>query len=101
MTELRFILTVDEKRRLQLPEGVPFQAGEAVHVLWDGNVLQVARTKPKKLADAWAKVQQESGRVLETDELSRRLAEDEARRRRKFEEAFGKLPDDKAGKGAA
>jgi hypothetical protein len=51
--------------------------------------LQVARTRPKKLADAYAQVQKDASRVLETDELSRRLAEDEARRRRKFEELFG------------
>lgn len=89
MTELRFVLTVDEKRRLQLPEGVPFAPGEAVHLLWDGKVLQVSRTQPKKLADAFAQVQKEAGRVLDTDELSRRLAEDEARRRRKFDELFG------------
>ena len=47
MTELRFVLTVDDKRRLHLPEGVPFEPGEPVHLLWDGKVLQVARTKPK------------------------------------------------------
>lgn len=89
MTELRFVLTVDDQRRLHLPEGVPFEAGDPVHLLWDGKVLQVSRTKPKKLADAYAQVQKEASRVLETDELSRRLAEDEARRRRKFDELFG------------
>lgn len=92
MTELRFVLTIDDKRRLNLPEGVPFQAGEPVHVLWDGDVLQVSRTKPKRLSDAYAKVQQEAGRVLETDQLTKRLAEEEARRRRKFDELFGGPP---------
>lgn len=92
MTELRFVLTVDDKRILHLPEGVPFQPGEPLHLLWDGKVLQVSRTKPKKLADAYAQVQKDASRVLETDALSRRLAEDEARRRRKFEELFGGSP---------
>ena len=89
MTELRFVLTVDEKRRLHLPEGVPFEPGEPVHLLWDGKVLQVARTKPKKLADAYAQVQKDASRVLETDALSRRRASSSASRRRKFEELFG------------
>lgn len=92
MTELRFVLVADDKRRIQLPEGVPFQAGDPLYVLWDGNVLQISRTKPKKLSDAYAKVQKDASRVLETDELARRLAEDEARRRRKFDELFGGLP---------
>jgi hypothetical protein len=92
MSELRFVIVIDDERRLQLPEGVPFQAGEPVHVLWDGSVLQVSRTKPKKLSDAYTKVQQEAGRVLETDQLAKRLAEEEARRRRKFDELFGGLP---------
>ncbi len=89
MTELRFVLTIDDNRRLHLPEGVPFEPGEPVHLLWDGKVLQVSRTKPKKLADAYAQVQKDASRVLETDALARRLAEDEERRRRKFEELFG------------
>ena len=92
MSELRFVIVIDDERRLKLPEGVPFPAGEPVHVLWDGNILQVSRTKPKKLSDAYAKVQQEAGRVLETDQLAKRLAEEEARRRRKFDELFGGLP---------
>lgn len=89
MAELRSVATIDEERRLHLPDGVPLQAGEVVHLLWDGKVLQVSRTKPRKLDDAFAKVQQEAGRVLETDELTRRLAETEERRRRKFDELFG------------
>ncbi|MER2598968.1 MAG: hypothetical protein ABTQ73_05570 [Caldilineales bacterium] len=89
MTELRFVLTVDDQRRLHLPEGVPLEPGEPVHLLWDGKVLQVSRSKPKKLADAFAQVQKDASRVLDTDDLSRRLAEDEARRRRKFDELFG------------
>lgn len=89
MTELRFVLTVDDERRLHLPEGVPFAPGEMVHLLWDGKVLQASRSKPKKLADAFAQVQKDASRVLDTDELGRRLAEDEARRRRKFDELFG------------
>lgn len=92
MAELRSVATVDENRRLHLPDGVPFQAGEVVHLLWDGRVLQVSRTKPQRLEDAYAKVQKEAGRVLETDELARRLAEAEERRRRKFEELFGSGP---------
>ena len=92
MTELRFVLVPDDQRRIHLPEGIPFNAGEPLHILWDGNVLQISRTKPKKLGDAYAKVQKEAGRVLETDELAKRLAEDEARRRRKFDELFGELP---------
>jgi hypothetical protein len=92
MTELRFVLVADDKRRIQLPEGVPFEPGEPLHLLWDGNVLQISRTKPKKLSDAYAKVQKDAGRVLETDELAKRLAEEEARRRRKFNELFGELP---------
>ncbi len=92
MTELRFVLVPDDHRRIQLPEGIPFNAGEPLHLLWDGSVLQISRTKPKKLGDAYAKVQKDAGRVLETDELARRLAEDEARRRRKFDELFGTLP---------
>ncbi|MCS6845097.1 MAG: hypothetical protein NZ528_12370 [Caldilineales bacterium] len=91
MTELRFVLTVDEERRLQLPEGVPFFPGEKVHVLWDGNVLQVSRTRPKKLSDAWAKVQEESSRTLDTDELAARLARERERQRRRFEEALGQF----------
>ena len=92
MTELRFVLTVYDKRSLNFPDGVQFEPGEPVHLLWDGKVLQVSRTKPKKLADAYAQVKKDASRVLETDELSRRLAEDEARRRRKFEELFGGSP---------
>jgi len=92
MAELRFIITVDDHRNLPLPEGVPFEVGEPLHVLWDGNVLQVSRRKPKSLSDAYAKVQKDASRVLETDELARRLAEDEARRRRKFDELFGSTP---------
>ncbi|MCB0201555.1 MAG: hypothetical protein H6649_12320 [Caldilineae bacterium] len=94
MAEQRSVATIDENRRLHLPDGVPFQEGEVVHLLWDGRVLQVARTKPKRLEDAYAKVQKEANRVLETDELTRRLAETEARRRRKFEELFGSGPKD-------
>lgn len=91
MTELRFIISVDEGRRLQLPEGVPFHPGEMVHVLWDGNVLQVSRTKPKKLSDAYAKVQEDASRTLDTDELQARLARDRERQRRKFDEALGQF----------
>jgi hypothetical protein len=89
MAELRTVLTIDDHRRVHLPEGVPFQSGEVVHLLWDGNVLQISRTRPRRLDDAYAKVEREKGRVLETDELTRRLAEDEERRRRKFDELFG------------
>ena len=92
MTEQRFVLVVDENRRIHLPEGIPFNAGDPLYLLWDGNVLQISRTKPKKLSDAYAKVQKDASRVLETDELARRLAEDEARRRRKLDELFGGLP---------
>ena len=92
MTEQRFVLVVDENRGIHLPEGIPFNAGDPLYLLWDGNVLQISRTKPKKLSDAYAKVQKDASRVLETDELARRLAEDEARRRRKFDELFGGLP---------
>ena len=92
MTEQRFVLVVDENRRIHLPEGIPFNAGDPLYLLWDGNVLQISRTKPKKLSDAYAKVQKDASHVLETDELARRLAEDEARRRRKFDELFGGLP---------
>ena len=88
----RFVVTIDENRRLHLPEGVALQAGEVVHLLWDGRVLQVSTSKPRRLDDAYAKVQKDAGRVLETDELARRLAEDEERRRRKFEEFFGSGP---------
>ena len=97
MTALRFVLMVDGERRLQLPEGVPFQAGEAVHVLWDGNVLQVSRTKPKRLDDAFSRVQKDAGRVLETDELGRRLADDEARKRKKFDDALRQFFKDEPG----
>lgn len=89
MAELRSVATIDEERRLHLPDGVPFQAGEVVHLLWDGKVLQVSRTKPRRIDDAFAQVQKEAGRVLETDELTRRLAEADERRRRKFNEMFG------------
>jgi hypothetical protein len=92
MAELRLIITVDEKRNLPLPDGVPFEVGEPLHVLWDGNVLQVSRRKPKSLSDAYAKVQKDANRVLETDELARRLADAEERRRRKFDELFGSGP---------
>ena len=94
MTEQRFVLVVNENRRIHLPEGIPFNTGDPLHLLWDGNVLQISRTKPKKLSDAYAKVQKDGPRVLEgTDELARRLAEDEARRRRReFDELFGGLP---------
>ena len=92
MTEQRFVLVVDENRRIHLPEGIPINAGDPLYLLWDGNVLQISRTKPKKLSDAYAKVQKDASRVLETDELARRLAEDEAPRRRKFDELFGGLP---------
>ena len=101
MTELRFVLVVNENRRLHLPEGIPFNAGDPLHVLWDGNVLQISRTKPKKLSDAYAKVQKDASRVLETDELAKRLAEDEARRRRKFDELFGGLPKQDNGNSSA
>lgn len=94
MTVLRHVATIDDEQRLHLPDGVPFQPGEVVHLLWDGKVLQVSRTKPRRLDEAYAKVQSESGRVLETDELARRLAEAEERRRRKFEELFGSGPKD-------
>ncbi len=94
MAEQRFVATIDEQRRLHLPDGVALQAGEVVHLLWDGRVLQVSRAKPKRIDDAYAKVQKEAGRVLETDELTRRLAETEERRRRKFEELFGSGPKD-------
>lgn len=89
MAELRFIITVDDHRNLPLPDGVPFEVGEPLHVLWDGNVLQVSRRKPKSLSDAYAKVQKDASRVLETDQLARRLAEAEENRRRKFDELFG------------
>ncbi len=92
MSERRFVATIDEKRRLQLPEGVALQAGDVVHLLWDGRILQISTSKPKRLDDAYAKVQRDASRVLETDELARRLAEDEERRRRKFEELFGSGP---------
>ena len=88
MTELRFVLTVDEQRRITLPEGVPFPPGEPLHVLWDGRVLQVSKTKPRRLDEAYAKVKQDSEKVLETDELARRLSQDEARKRSKFDEAL-------------
>lgn len=91
MSELRFVIVVDDKRRLQLPEGVPFEPGEPLHILWDGRILQVSQRKPASLSDAYAKVQQQAGRVLETDELARRLAQEEERRRRKFEEALGQF----------
>lgn len=90
MAELRAVIVVDQKRRLKLPEGVPFQPGEKVHVLWDGRVLQVSRRRPRRLDEAYAKVQEESRRVLDMEELQRRLAEDQARKRRMFEEALGK-----------
>ena len=92
MAERRFVATIDEKRRLQLPEGVALHAGDVVHLLWDGRTLQVSTSKPKRLDDAYAKVQRDASRVLETDELARRLAEDEERRRRKFDELFGSGP---------
>lgn len=92
MTEQRFVIVADDERRLQLPEGVPFEAGEPLHVLWDGRTLQVSRRKPKRLDEAYARVQAESARILETDELARRLAEAEERRRRKFEDLFGSAP---------
>jgi hypothetical protein len=89
MAELRFIITVDDHRNLPLPDGVPFEIGEPLHILWDGNVLQVSRRKPKSLSDAYAKVQKDAGRVLETDQLARRLAEAEEIRRLKLAELFG------------
>jgi hypothetical protein len=92
MAELRFIITVDDHRNLPLPDGVPFEVGEPLHVLWDGNVLQVSRRKPKSLSDAYAKVQKDASRVLETDQLARRLAEAEENRRRKFDQLFGSGP---------
>lgn len=92
MAELRFVATIDDKRRLQLPDGIALQAGDVVHLFWDGRTLQVSVTKPRRLDDAYAKVQKDAGRVLETDELARRLAEAEERRRRKFDEVFGSGP---------
>lgn len=92
MAERRFVATIDENRHLHLPEGVALQAGEVVHLLWDGRTLQVSTSKPRRLDDAYAKVQKDASRVLETDELARRLAEDEERRRRKFDALFGSGP---------
>jgi hypothetical protein len=94
MTELRFILTVDKQRRITLPEGVPFPPGEPLHVLWDGRILQVSRTKPRRLDEAYAKVKKDSETVLETDELARRLSQDEARKRSKFDQALKKFFED-------
>ena len=100
MAELRFMLVVDDKRRLQLPEGIPFEAGEPLHMLWDGNVLQVSRTKPKKLSDAFAKVQEDASRVMDTDALAQRLAQDRERQRKKFDEVRNQFfKDDPSKKG--
>jgi len=89
MTNLRTIVTVDENRQIQLPEGVAFQAGETLHVLWDGNTLQISRRKPKRLSDAFAQVQEQAGQALDMDGLQARLRRQQERNRRRFDDALG------------
>ena len=89
--EQRFVITIDDERRLKLPERVPFAAGEPLHLLWDGKVLQVSRAKPRKLDDAYAKVQEDAGKVMDTNALQNRLAQERERQRRKFDEALGQF----------
>jgi len=89
--EQRYVITVDDERRLKLPEGVPFEPGEPLHLLWDGKVLQASRAKPRKLDDAYAKVQEDASKVMDTDALQNRLAQERERQRRKFDEALGRF----------
>ena len=79
------MLVVDDKRRLQLPEGIPFEAGEPLHMLWDGNVLQFPHQAQKTVR----RLRQSAGRRQPRDghrRLAQRLAQDRERQRKKFDE---------------
>ncbi|MEA3334775.1 MAG: hypothetical protein U9R25_02625 [Chloroflexota bacterium] len=88
MTRLRTIVTVDKERNIRLPEGTPFKSGEQLYLLWDGRTLQISRRKPRQLSDAFDRVQTESEEALDTDAVARRLADDENRKRNKFDDAL-------------